>query len=126
MILCDTDVLIEFLKKNSDIVASLRAIGQRNLAVSHITVAELYYGALNKAELAKIKNNLRSIQAYPITAAVSQRLLVLMESYALSHKLSLPDALIAATALENDVELFTLNTKDFRFISGVRLFHPAG
>ncbi|MBK7896587.1 MAG: PIN domain-containing protein [Anaerolineaceae bacterium] len=47
-----------------------------------------------------------------------------METYSLSHKLSIPDALIAATALVHNLELFTLNIKDFRFIPGLTLFNP--
>ena len=58
MILCDTNILIEFYKNNPQITAELRQIGLSNLAVSVITVAELYYGALNKAELRDIKKNL--------------------------------------------------------------------
>ena len=45
-----------------------------------------------------------------------------METYSLSHRLSLPDALIAAMALEHDLELYTLNIKDFRFILGLRFY----
>jgi predicted nucleic acid-binding protein len=45
-----------------------------------------------------------------------------METYSLSHKLSIPDALIAATALVHDSELFTLNVKDFRFIPSLTLY----
>jgi len=121
MILCDTDILIEFFKKNETIVATLRDIGQDRLAVSHVTVAELYFGALNKAELARIRRDLAMLHAYPVSAGISQRFLWLMGTYSLSHKLSLPDALIAATALENDLTLFTLNWKDFRFIPGLQL-----
>jgi len=47
-----------------------------------------------------------------------------MESYALTHKLGLPDALIAATALVHDLELYTLNTRDFRFIAKIKLYQP--
>lgn len=50
--------------------------------------------------------------------------LQLMEGYSLSHKLSLPDALIAATALVHDLELYTLNSKDFRFISTLKRYQP--
>jgi len=39
-----------------------------------------------------------------------------METYALSHRPGIPDVLIAATALDHDLSLFTLNVKDFRFI----------
>jgi len=44
-----------------------------------------------------------------------------MEEYSLSHKLAIPDALIAATAVVNSISLYTLNTKDFRFIEGLTL-----
>jgi tRNA(fMet)-specific endonuclease VapC len=121
MILCDTDILIEFFKKNETIVSALRDIGQVRLAVSHVTVAELYFGALNKAELGRIRRDLAMLRAYPLSLAISQRFLALMETYSLSHKLSLPDALIAATALEYDLTLFTRNLKDFRFIAGLQL-----
>lgn len=47
-----------------------------------------------------------------------------LEAYSLSHKLSLPDALIAATALVHNLELYTLNTKDFRSIFGLQLYQP--
>jgi len=47
-----------------------------------------------------------------------------MEGYSLSHNLSIPDALIAATAMEHMLELYTLNTKDFQFIPGLMLYHP--
>ena len=45
-----------------------------------------------------------------------------MEIYSLSHKLNIPDALIASTALVNQVELYTLNRKDFLFITGLKLY----
>ncbi|MFZ1401047.1 MAG: PIN domain-containing protein [Candidatus Promineifilaceae bacterium] len=54
----------------------------------------------------------------------TNQFLQLMETYSLSHKLSIPDALIAATALVHNLELFTLNIKDFRFIPGLTLFNP--
>lgn len=45
-----------------------------------------------------------------------------MGKYVLSHKLALADGFIAATALAQDVELYTLNIKDFRFIDGLKLY----
>jgi predicted nucleic acid-binding protein len=42
--------------------------------------------------------------------------------YCLSHKLGLADALIAATAIIHNLELYTLNVKDFVFIPQLRLF----
>jgi tRNA(fMet)-specific endonuclease VapC len=124
MILCDTNILIELYKNNTQIVQELRQIGPSQLAVSPITQAELYFGALNKAELKKIKQHLSLLSQLPLDVSISTVFLQLIESYSLSHKLSLPDALIAATALVHNLELYTLNVKDFRFISHLRLYQP--
>jgi len=37
----------------------------------------------------------------------------------------LPDALIAATALENDLTVVTYNVDDFKFIDGLKWQKPA-
>lgn len=124
MILCDTNILIEFFKNNPQVVDELRKIGPGQLAVSAVTQAELYFGALNKAELRKIKQHLSALTQIPLDASISAVFLQLMESYSLSHKLSIPDALIAATALVHNLELYTLNIRDFQFIPGLKLYQP--
>jgi len=122
MILCDTNILIEFYKKTPSIIQELRSIGQESIAISAITQGELYFGALNKQELAAIKRHLSLIHCYSLDYFISTRFLQLMEEFSLSHKLSIPDALIAATALVHDLPLYTLNIKDFHFIPGIYLY----
>jgi tRNA(fMet)-specific endonuclease VapC len=122
MILCDTNILVEFYKNNSIIIKELRLIGLNNLAII-ITQAELYFGAINKSEFAKIKNHLSLLNIYSININISTQFISLMDTYSLSHKLSIPDALIASTALVYQIELYTLNRKDFRFISGLNLYN---
>ncbi|MGK7933681.1 MAG: type II toxin-antitoxin system VapC family toxin [Microcystaceae cyanobacterium] len=107
MILCDTNILIEFYKNNSQVCSELRQIGLNRLAISVITQAELYYGAFNKNELNTIKKHLQLLNILPIDATISAKFIELMESYSLSHKLSIPDALIASTALVYDISLCT-------------------
>lgn len=124
MILCDTNILIEFYKINQQIIQELRQIGHNHLAVNPITQAELYFGALNRAELIKIKKHLSLLTIIPFDLSVSIKFVQIMETYSLSHKLGIPDALIAATALAHNLELYTLDTKDFHFISGLRIYHP--
>lgn len=113
MILCDTNILVELYKNTPLIIEELRYIGLQELAISTITKAGLYFGALNKRELDKMRKHLALLSHFPIDIIVSDTFLRLMESYSLSHKLSLPDALIAATSLVHNVKLYTLNTKDF-------------
>ena len=55
MILCDTNILIEFYRGNSEIINELQNIGLSDLAISIITAGELYYGAMDKRELGKIQ-----------------------------------------------------------------------
>ncbi|MEA5579747.1 type II toxin-antitoxin system VapC family toxin [Nodularia harveyana UHCC-0300] len=121
MILCDTNILIEFYKNNSRVIYELRRIGINQLAVSAITQAELYYGAINKLELGKIKKHLELLHILSVDVRVSVQFIELMETYSLSHKLSIPDALIASTALVHKIDLYTLNLKDVRFIEGLNL-----
>lgn len=124
MILCDTNILVEFYKNSPEVIQELRYLGQDNLAISTITQAELYFGAINKAELKKIKRHLSLLNILPLDIAISNQFIQLMEKYGLSHKLSIPDALIASTALAYQLNLYTLNTKDFYFITGLNLYHP--
>lgn len=124
MILCDTNILIEFYKDHKEVVLALQEIGLPDLAVSVITVGELYFGARDRRELLKIKKHLAGLHQIVVDPEISQNALSLLENYALSHRLNLPDAVIAATALRHDLELYTLNVKDFRFIAGLSLYKP--
>jgi tRNA(fMet)-specific endonuclease VapC len=124
MILCDTNILIEFYKANPDVLGTLQKIGIPELAVSVITVGELYYGVRDKRELRKIKKHLSMIQQIALNADISALFITLLEDYALSHKLSVPDALIAATAIDRKIPLYTLNAKDFRYIQNLELYIP--
>lgn len=121
MILCDTNILIEFYKGNSEIVQELKEIGFPNLTISTITAGELYFGARDKHELGQIKKNLSLLNQIALDADISERFLALLEEYALSHRLNVPDALIAATALSQNLPLYTLNLKDFQFIPRLKL-----
>ena len=122
MILCDTNVIIEALKKNPVVIQMIEKIGLERIAVSVVTVMELYYGALHKAELKKIKRHLSSIRIFQIDEAISVAASELIERYAKSHGLQIPDALIAATSINRDLQLYTENTKDFIYIEKISLW----
>ena len=122
MILCDTNILIEFYKGRAEIVGTLNKIGVSNLAISVVTVGELYYGARDKRELRNLRENLSLLQQIPVDGEISDLFIELLEKYSLSHKLSMPDALIAATAIRHTIPLYTLNLKDFRYITGLTLY----
>ena len=45
----------------------------------------------------------------------------ILDHYTLSHNTKIMDALIAATVIMYDMDLYTLNKKDFRYVKQVRL-----
>ena len=123
MILCDTNILIEVYRGNGLIINEVVKIGEQNIAISDVTCAELLFGARNKEELKILKKDIDKLTCIPINSQIYNLSVRLVDKYSLSHKLSLPDALIAATAIVYGIELFTLNLKDFKFIKQVKLLH---
>lgn len=121
-VLCDTNILIEYYKDNATVLQQLKQIGANNIAVSVITKAELFYGARDKQELIKLERHLSFCHCYQLDGEVSLLFADLMKTYALSHRVSIPDMLIAATAIVHNLPLYTLNTKDFRFIPNIHLY----
>jgi tRNA(fMet)-specific endonuclease VapC len=122
LVLCDTNIIIEFYKKNQEVITQLKNIGQENIAISIVTVGELLFGALNKKELEQIKSDISHLQVIQLNSEIGVCFSQLMADYSLSHKLSLPDGLIAATSLIENINLYTLNLKDFKYIKGIKLY----
>ena len=122
MILCDTDIFIEAFKNNTLATGSLRRIGFQNIALSAITLMELYFGALNKRELLKIKSRLQKLEIINLDQEITETAINMIERYAKSHGLHIPDALIAATAICRGMQLLTYNVKDFKFVEGIKLY----
>ena len=122
-ILCDTtDVIIEYLKGNETTKKIFDKLERANIALSAITLTELYYGALNKRELNKIKRALSEFNILPLNEEITEIAINLIEKYSKSYGLKIPDALIASTAIYYDLSLWTYNIKDFRFIENLGLF----
>jgi len=122
MILIDTNIVIDCFRQNENMLSEILKIGFGNIGISSVTVCEIYQG-MKKSEKRETVELLRKFNRFLITEAVSKR----TESLVLENfdkGLTLPDALIAATALENNLLLFTLNKKDFNFIEGVKLYKP--
>ncbi len=120
MIILDTNILIEILKGEQNTIKILQEFNE-NLAISSISVMELYYGALNKAEIKKLEKFTSLFMIKHLNEKISIKSTILIKNYAKSHNLDIPDSLIASTALVSDCKLFTYNLKDFRYIDGLKL-----
>ncbi len=123
MILCDTNILIHAFNGDSITLSNLKNIGIENIILSSITIMELYKGMGNKQELNILKRKLKFYDIAHINSNISMLALDLTEEYNLSHGLDIADALIAATAVELNLYLFTYNIKDFKFIPNLKLYN---
>ena len=122
MIICDTNIIIHAFNGNSRTIEALQSIGYENIALSSVTVMELYQGMANKQELAQMKKKIKYFDIVQIDSTSSKLAISLIEKYRLSHGLAIPDALIAASAVSVQMELFTYNLKDFSFIPNLKLY----
>ena len=122
MILVDTNIFIEYYKNNPAICNVLEQIDTQEIAVSDVVCAELYFGARNRQELTDIVSDMEKLTVLPVSQKIARLAVDLVKQYCLSHKLKLPDAQIAATAILHNAELFTLNRKDFKYIPNLKLF----
>jgi predicted nucleic acid-binding protein len=126
-VICDTDVIIDYFDARQNRHEETRiileqTIGFQNILISSITKMELILGATNKADLQKISKNLNRFGVLLINPEINLRAIDLVQSYRLSHGLALADAMIAATAIQTELKLFTYNNKDFKFISKLSLY----
>lgn len=114
--------MVEFLRGSAEAVTRLQEIGPANIAISSITRMELLVGAQNSREVTGIEKSLAAIHEIPVSESISENATGLIKKYAKSHGLKIPDGIIAATALDQSLKLFTYNIRDFRFIQGLNLF----
>lgn len=120
MILLDTNILIEILKGNQQTIEKVQNLDSV-LAISSISVMELYYAALNKTEVNKLEKFVSLFNIIQLDESISVQAIKLVKTYAKSHHLDIPDSLIASTALINKYKLFTYNIKDFKYIKNIAL-----
>ena len=121
MILCDTNILIHAFNGRIDTLKELNSIGYGNVTLSAITVMELLQGMGNKTELTQMKKKLKFFDIIQFNEQISEKAIDLVEQFRLSHNLQIPDAIIGATAIVNQVQFFTYNLKDFRFMPNIIL-----
>jgi predicted nucleic acid-binding protein len=122
MILCDTNILINWFKDDKSTIEALEKIGLRNVLLPSVAVMEILQGAINSKELLKLMKKLNNYNILHFNEKISRLSIQLIEKYNLSHNLIIPDAIIAAMALVYDLELFTQNIKDFKYIPNLKLY----
>jgi predicted nucleic acid-binding protein len=108
-VLVDTDVFIDHLRGAVELKP-----GRNRLHYSVITRAELFVGNSATDLVAQLLAPFRELT---VDRSVAERAGRVVREF----QLRMPDALIAATALENRLTLMTRNRKDFGKVRGLRI-----
>lgn len=124
--LFDTDVIIWALRGHTR-AASLVDRADR-LQLSIVSYMEILQGVRNKKEFHATKTTLANLdfQILALSENIGHRASIYIEEHSLKSNLGIPDALIAATAIENNLTFCTANAKDYRSISelDLKVFRP--
>ena len=121
-IVCDTNVFIKLFTGDAIVITELEKIGNHRILMPSVSMMERFCGMGNKLELQQMKKKIKHFNVLHLNEAASQKAIEILSEYRLSHGLSIPDALIGAMALAYNLELYTYNLKDFRFLKGIRLY----
>jgi predicted nucleic acid-binding protein len=109
MLLLDTDIMIDVLRRYPPALAWLASLGSTQLALPGYVVMELIQGCRNKAEQDQLERALTAYQIVWPSAAACDAALVSFSQHHLSHSLGIIDALIAHMAIELGAPLHTFN-----------------
>lgn len=117
-LLIDTDVLIDYLRGTTQAVSYLEGTEDR-LAISVISVAELFSGVRKGPERQQLENFLTAFDIVPLDPRIAVKAGLFRRDFGKSHGVGLADAMIAATAMTLGASLVTLNVKHFPMLKEV-------
>lgn len=114
--LFDTDIFIWVQRGNTKAARLIEQEKQRLLSVQ--SYMELLLCAQDKQQLRFMKDFLIEFEftVLPLTENIGHRASIYVEQFALSHSLRAGDAIVAATAVENNLRLVSSNAKHFKAI----------
>ena len=118
--LMDSNVVIDYFGNNLT-GNTVSFIDNLPAVISVITRIEIlgWYNATPE-QLSKLQNFVQQSLVYPLTETIIQKTILLRQA----HRIKLPDAIVAATALTKNKTLVTRNVNDFKNIPGLDLLNP--
>ena len=124
MVVLDTSVIIDHLRqpaKKSQLIKAIETLPEERFALSVVSIQELYEGKSTKNESREtdLLTTLTKIEILPYTYEVASMAGKIARD--LGRPIELADAAIAAVAVMNKAQLFTLNRKDFAGITDLKL-----
>ncbi|MEI6423890.1 MAG: type II toxin-antitoxin system VapC family toxin [Lentisphaerota bacterium] len=92
----------------------------RNSCISFITVIEVLSFNHSEQEAVLIKKLLSTFVKLNVNDELIEKTVILRKN----SKIKLPDCIIAATAINNNLTLVTRNCEDFKHFEGLKILNP--
>jgi tRNA(fMet)-specific endonuclease VapC len=120
----DTSVLIEEIRKGSELWSEVKDLSKSNkvsIISSVIVLTELWMGeSMSKKEKLNVVEEMVEVITF---VDVNNKLAKMAGELIRKYKVIGFDGIIAATAMEYNAELVTLNIKHFKNIKGLKLYN---
>lgn len=124
--LFDTDILIWVQRGNTKAARLIDSAEQKCLSIQ--SYMELLQGAKDKRQMKYTKDFIADFNfaILSLSENIGHRALIYVNEYALSSGMRAGDALIAATAVENNLTLSSSNAKHFKVVKelDLKIFRP--
>ncbi len=124
--LLDTNVWIDAHAGRADarrVFEQARKLQGAWLGFSSVTKVEvLGYGGLTSSDEQALRSLLSHFEEVPITSSIIEEAIRVRRE----HRMKTPDAIIAATALIQQMALVTRDVADFKRVSGLKLLETQG
>ncbi|WP_316825736.1 type II toxin-antitoxin system VapC family toxin [Pedobacter miscanthi] len=118
--LADTNSVIEYLE-NKLPEKALLFMDNLEMHLSVISRMELLgWSKMTERQLHELNGFISASHVYNLSEQIIQNTIKIRKS----HKIKLPDAIIAATAITNNLTLITRNTSDFKKIVNLEILNP--
>ena len=117
----DTDIFIWVQRGNKNAARLIDKTEDRYLSIQ--SYMELLQGAKNKLQHKSVKDFISDFgfSVLPLNENIGHRALIYVEEYALSSGMRAGDAIIAATAVENNLSVVSSNAKHFKVVRELQL-----
>ena len=123
IVFVDTNIVIDYLKKRDNEVLTAFVDSFDTVYINDVVIMELYQGARDKNELNYIKKKITKFKVLNMNQEIISLAREILDRYTLSHNTKIMDALIASTVIMYNIDLYTFNKKDFRYLKQVNLIN---
>ena len=124
MIIVDTDILVDVIRKYLPALQWLRSKEDEKIAIPGFVAMELIFGCENKVQQNSIEKHISNYNILRPSSLACNQALHTFTQYHLSNDIGIIDSLIAHTIMETNLPLHTFNQKHYKAIPNLKTVQP--